>query len=278
MARVVFFLIGCLLTVTAVLKLWMLLTDPFADVRLSLSREVLWVVVVFELFLAFANFVFGSRKWLPAIDSFVFTAFGIFSCVRYLLGFDGCGCAGAIEIPNLVFIVTDFAIVAFLALFCWQQNNRLFGLFELRRELKSLRAEQKGVLIGLSVFLVGVFLIQLPIAEKFRVTVLGGRLISGKVDVLDDVRLGKETVGVAKLVNLSDHPARVMGSAKSCSCFALARDIRGTIIPANSTVTVPIVIRPKKVGQLRQRIDIYLQHPEQFRVGISVFSFAKGSE
>ncbi len=278
MARVVFFLIGLLLSVTAILKLWMLLTEPFVDVRLILSREVLWVVVVFELCLAYANFVFGSRKWLPAIDILVFTAFGIFSCVRYLLGYDGCGCAGAIEIPNLVFIVTDFVIVAILALCCWYQNNRLFGLLELKRHLKSLKAEQKGVLFGLSVFLLGLFLIQLPIAEKFRVMVLGGQRISGKVEVVDDVRLGRETIGLARLTNLSDHPARVMGSAKSCSCFALARDIQGTVIPANSTVTVPVVIRPKEAGQLRQRIDIYLQHPEQFRVCISVFSFAKGSE
>ncbi len=35
MARVAFFLIGCLLTVTAVLKLWMQMTDPIADTNSS---------------------------------------------------------------------------------------------------------------------------------------------------------------------------------------------------------------------------------------------------
>ncbi len=223
MARIVFFLIGCLLAFTATAKLWMLMTDPFADVRLILSREVLWVVVIFELSLAYANFVFGSRKWLPAIDILVFTAFGIFSFVTVLLGYDDCGCAGGFRIPSVFFVITDFAIVTVLAASSLYQHNRFFGLQELKRHLQSLRAEQKGLLLGFSVFVLGLFLIQLPIAEKLRMMILGGRHISGKVEIAGDILLGQDSIAMARLTNLSDHPATVLGSAKSCSCFVLAR-------------------------------------------------------
>ena len=53
MTRVVFFLIGLLLSVTATLKLWMLMTDPFADIRVAIPAPVIWVSVLIETILVY---------------------------------------------------------------------------------------------------------------------------------------------------------------------------------------------------------------------------------
>ena len=43
--RVVCYLIGVLLLLTATAKFWMLISDSFADVRVGISKEVLWFSV-----------------------------------------------------------------------------------------------------------------------------------------------------------------------------------------------------------------------------------------
>ena len=55
-SRIPFCLVGLLLTVTAIAKLWMLLTDSFADIRVGLPKEILWLSVAFEFWLAYENF------------------------------------------------------------------------------------------------------------------------------------------------------------------------------------------------------------------------------
>lgn len=46
--RIAFKLVGILLTTTALAKLWMLLTNPLADVPVGSPKEFIWLSVAFE--------------------------------------------------------------------------------------------------------------------------------------------------------------------------------------------------------------------------------------
>jgi len=112
MSRVVFFLIGCLLAVTAILKLWMLLTDPFADITAQTPRLLLWIAFYVEVALvaALLSRLDNATKWIMA--SLVFCAFGCFSLTRLLLGYASCGCTGAISVPPWASLVLNIAVIA----------------------------------------------------------------------------------------------------------------------------------------------------------------------
>jgi len=99
--QIAFLLIAALLLFTATAKLWMLWTDPFADVRVGISREILSLTVLFEFALAAANLSLRNRALLAWINIFTFGSFGIFASIRWYLGYGSCGCAGNIEARNL---------------------------------------------------------------------------------------------------------------------------------------------------------------------------------
>gem|GEM_PF-3485086 len=81
MARVVFFLIGLLLSVTAILKLWMLFTDPFADIHSGFSLSILWFGLFLEI--AVVRLLF-SNAGVSIKGAVLITVF-----VAYLLVSDG---------------------------------------------------------------------------------------------------------------------------------------------------------------------------------------------
>ena len=110
--RLPFFLIASLLSATAIAKAWMLLTDPFADLRVGISREILWISVAFELWLAFENWRIRDPRVLTLLDSITFTAFAIFAGTRWAFGYTSCGCSGNVELPPWVFLMLDCGIVA----------------------------------------------------------------------------------------------------------------------------------------------------------------------
>ncbi len=95
--RTVFYLIAILLLSTALAKVWMLLTDSFAEVRVSISKEVLWLSVAIELWLAFENVRVRNPQVLAFINTVVFAVFGIFATIRWGLGYGSCGCSGQLD-------------------------------------------------------------------------------------------------------------------------------------------------------------------------------------
>ena len=110
--RIVFTLIAGLLLFTAIAKLSMLLTDSFADVRVGISKEILWFSVLFEFGLAALNLRLKNINVLALINTVVFASFGFFAGTRWLLGYGSCGCSGNLELPAWIFITIDAAIVA----------------------------------------------------------------------------------------------------------------------------------------------------------------------
>ena len=104
----------------------------------------------------------------------------------------------------------------------------------------------------------------------------GEDAIQATVTIDDDLTLDIETTGQVELVNRSYQPAKIIGVLSSCRCFDISEDPVSKIIPASGALVLPLVIKPNKVGPLHQRVELYLDHPKQFRVSISVVSSVKG--
>ena len=49
--------IGTILMITAILKLHMVVTDPFADLKIGYPFTVIWLVILFEVMIASVNFL-----------------------------------------------------------------------------------------------------------------------------------------------------------------------------------------------------------------------------
>ncbi len=93
--RVLFNAIAALLIFTALAKLWLLLTDPFADIKVGMPVSLLWATVVLEISVATLTFSPGVSQRLKWFSLFgIHVLFLIVSVSRFLLGFESCGCAG----------------------------------------------------------------------------------------------------------------------------------------------------------------------------------------
>jgi hypothetical protein len=280
--RVVFTLIGVLLLFTALAKLGMLVTDSFADVRVGISKKILWFSLLAELGLAYLNFRQKHPDSLALLNTVVFSSFAIFAAGRLLLGYGGCGCAGNLEIPGWVFLTIDISIVSW---FCRNGNAR-WELIATARELIACGSrcspERRGRWAGAAVFagllLSWVFGWQVPLITPVLERVLGSDTIQTLVRIDDPLILDVQATGQVEIANRSSHPAKIIGISRSCRCFDLSEDPISKIIPANGRLTLPLVIKPNKTGPLHQRVELYVDHPKLFRVNVGVFCSVKGED
>jgi hypothetical protein len=61
----------------------------------------------------------------------------------------------------------------------------------------------------------------------------------------------------------------------SCSCLSIADDLAARELPARGHTLLPIWITPPQTGKLHQRLTIFLEHPERFRIDVEVVGFVK---
>ena len=275
-SRIVFTLIAGLLLFTALAKLSMLLTDPFADVRVGISKEILWFSVLFEFGLAFLNLRLKNLNVLAFINTVVFASFGLFAGTRWLLGYGSCGCSGNLELPAWVFISIDAATVAWFVRTQAARGRVLAGFNHLMGLWNGWSPERRGRWAGGAMMVGLMFGMQLPIAAPLRAMMFGEDVIQAIVKINDDLVLDQQQTGQVELVNQSFKPAKIIGITRSCRCFDINEDPLSQIIPANGRLTLPLVIQPNKLGPLHQRVELYLDHPKQFRVNVTVVSSVKG--
>ena len=121
-----------------------------------------------------------------------------------------------------------------------------------------------------------IFAIQLPIAAPLRAMMFGENPIQAIVKIDGELVLDQQQTGQVELLNQSFRPAKIVGISRSCRCFDVQEDPISQTISANGRLTLPLVIKPNKLGPLHQRVELYLDHPKQFRVSVSVVSFVKG--
>ena len=263
---------------TAIAKLWMLVTDSFADVRVRIPQEILWLSVGFELWLAFENFRVRDHRVLALINTVVFSAFAIFASIRWLLGYASCGCSGSLELPVWIFILIDLVIVAWLTLVGSQRSRVGVGFSQLLHNGSALSRETKGRWAGISSFACLIFVLQLPIAAPLRTMVLGELPLFAAVKTDRDLIFNQKTTGTVIIENRSSLSAKIIGFSRSCRCFDICDDPTSKIIPANDRLILPLEIKPNKIGPLHQRVELFLDHPDQFRVNVDVFGSVKGDQ
>jgi hypothetical protein len=273
--RLPFYLIGLLLLFTAIAKLGLLVTDPFADIRVGLAKEVLWLAALFEMFLVYINFCWRDRSAVAFIDTAVFSAFAIFAAIRILMGYQSCGCSGGLEIPAWVFLLIDIAIVAYFLRSQASRRAVSAGGKSLLNSWNATSSDRRGQLAGIGLFAFAVLLLQLPMANPLRAAILGSPQIIATVKVADSLQFGRTATGVVEISNQSGSPAKVIGLSRSCSCFNTVDDPFGVVIAANQSVVIPIEVEPKSRGPLHQRVVLFIDHPGQFRVNCDLFSEVK---
>lgn len=274
--QITLFLIGLLLSEMAIAKLWMLVTDPFADIRVGLPKSILWISVAFDFALAWINFSAKDHRLLILVNLAVFAAFAVFSSIRWMLGYSSCGCSGSLELPIWYFVMLDIGLVIWL-LFVGHRHGLLDnGPSHLASVWRSLSPMRRGQVAGVGLFLVVMLAIQFPIAAPLRSVVLGEPKIQATVSVTDPLKVGEECSGEVELHNTSSFPARIIGISHSCRCFDFRDDPTTVVLPAHSRISRALIIKPRESGPLRERIELFLDHPEQFRVAVNFVGMSKG--
>ncbi len=269
-------MIGMLLLFTAIAKLWMLLTDSFADVRVSLPKEILWVSVVAELVLAWVNFRFRDPQFLSVVNTTVFASFAIFAIVRLAMGYASCGCSGKLELPAWLFITLDIGIVSWFLLPRYNRKETIEGAGRLVNWWRELTVSARGRFAGLGFFVVVIGFLQFPFAGPLRAKIFGEQPIQASVYLDENLILGEQKKGRVVIWNQTNHAAKIIGVARSCRCFDLVENPVGESILPHDRVPFAITIKPNNLGSLRQRVELFLDHPEQFRMNIDVVGFVKG--
>jgi hypothetical protein len=262
-SRIVFTLIACLLLFTAVAKLWMLLTDPFADVRVGIFIEILWFSVLFEFALAFLNLRLKDVKVLAFINTFVFTSFGLFATARWLMGYGACGCSGNLELPAWVFILIDGAIVAWFVRTLVARDRIGCGLDTLTKDFRnaSFGLNWLGLISG---FLVAGVILFLFFAK----------LATDKPVFANNVDLGKITQKAnlefdVQVQNHSQIPVNIVGVKSSCNCLTFLD--RPVMILPGQTVEINGIIGFRQSGRFLNRVVLFLDHPQQRTVAVDIF-------
>ena len=112
-------------------------------------------------------------------------------------------------------------------------------------------------------------------AAPLRAMALGEPPIIALVKIEGELRLNQESPGTVEIINRSSQPAKIVGMSRSCRCFDLASDPNQKIIPANASMSFPLVLKPNKLGPLLQRVELFLDHPKLFRLNDDVSDLVK---
>ena len=268
MARVVFFLIGLLLSVTAILKLWMLMTDPFSDIITGMASELTWFIALVETAVVLVLLSEVSRK-VKAIGVIVlFLGFLGGACIRLSMGSATCGCFGYFSASPMMAALLD-GLVILVMVFLLVHEIRLGKRNERNQWLSGItKIPSPAFALG---FVAAVFLWTLTYTSTadgflgiFRIP---PAVIASAVD-LGDRRVNESPVCQIQLTNRSHLPVRIVGSQKSCGCLLL-EEVSKTI-PPNGTVTCPVLVRLQNTGLFRQRVMFLLDSKRQFSVAVDI--------
>jgi hypothetical protein len=274
--RIPFYLIGLLLTATASAKLWMLLTDSFADIRVGLPKEILWLSVAFEFWLAYENVRLRDHRVMAFVNTLVFASFAIFASVRLAMGYSSCGCSGSLEIPAWVFILIDVGVVVWF--FSTLSADVRLGSNSLLKSWPSWSQEKRGCVVGLGIFTIFVIALQDPNVASYREIILGEQPIQAIVRIDNRLSVNQESTAQVEIQNHSAIKTNVTGFNRSCKCLEMSEDIVSKTIPANGHIVYSLVIQPSHPGPFHQRFILFLDHPKQFRLNVDVIGFAEGNE
>jgi hypothetical protein len=263
--RYVSYLLAALLSVTAALKLHLLVTDPFADIKTGTSLAFLWLVVLVELTAVWLVFSKTPQVWRWLSLLVLFSLFALVAGTNVWLGKTGCGCSGAVEISPVWFLAIDLLAIA--------------GLVAARPETRhepnrGLPIRWNGAVAGrvLGLILIGVLFVLLQTRAGRAMTsqfLFGESIIAPAVEI--GVLRGEPLECELKLKNPSTEARRIIGVNTSCSCV-IPQEVVHTSIPPQGELAVKVHVRPKPgVSMFHQRVLYYLDSPQQYVVAADLF-------
>jgi hypothetical protein len=269
-------ILGILLVVAAILKLHMLVTDPFADLKLGYPTVLLWAVVFVEFGVGAIN-IKGSNPLVPfpliwLVNIVLFGMFFGVSLFRLVMNEASCGCFGKIDIPPVYSCVFSLSIVLLLCVFKLNARNDFKEIVPAGIQLfQNCFSTPTGLGVAVGIF---VMFGCVAFPDSRRLLNIGlsrlgaGPVVEGTILRFEPTHHGTVIQGFIRLDNRSDRPIRISGITNSCTCFAVAPT--SDVIEKHSSVYVPIVILLSKSGLFEQRVLFFLEHPRQGRVSADV--------
>lgn len=262
-------ILGVLLAVTALLKLHLLLTDPFADIKTGSSLPILWLAVFIESAVVYVIFSKASKelKWGALVVLFVIMS-GV-SLYNLAAGKSDCRCSGALAIHPVWFLAID--VLAVVALFvCHPEINPAMISVTISRVASNNVMGCVAAIILVGLLFVG---LQTTIARD----VVGSVLWKHDVTVIpvDLGTLNAEPIECELVLkNHSSTSRKITGINSSCSCV-VPQDIVHSLIPSHGQLAVKVKVMPKSGREFHQRILFYLDSSQQYVVAADLFGSFK---
>lgn len=261
---------GILLAVTAVLKLHLLLNDPFADIKTGNSLPILWLAVFVETAVVYIAFSAQSvgLKWGALTGLFsVMTVVAFFNVVT---GKSSCGCSGAFDIHPSWFLATDLISVAVLIVF------RPAPVAAMLTEAVSVLGSGHSVAKIAALAIVGTLFIafQTSIARDFVKSFLWGHDVSATSIELGELKAANPVECSLILKNRSNSARKIVGINSSCSCV-VPKDLVHASIPSHGELAVNVKVTPKSGNDFHQRILFFLDSSQQYVVAADLFGTVK---
>jgi Protein of unknown function (DUF1573) len=257
------FVLTGVLAASALMKVHLLLTDPFADIRVGVPASLIIASTCVELFAVI--FVLGSRhsKTVHSVLLATFAVFLLVSAINVLLGANKCACGGALQLPPIVFLGID--VLALIA------------LFFVRPPVAGTERPFPWNWVQFALGVVTVFAGYAFANHSAAGRELIARYLSDREVLSDAVELGKKPINETarcelKLRNVSAQSVHVVGVKKSCSCIIPENRFPMAIRPGESA-ELAIQVKPDKAGDMHQRIRLFLDSKRQPYLDINVFAF-----
>jgi hypothetical protein len=263
--RYVSYLLAALLAVTAALKLHLLVTDPFADIKTGTSLAFLWLAVLVELTAVWLVFSKTPQVWKWLSLLVLFSIFALVAGTNVWLGKTGCGCSGAVEISPVWFLAID--LLAIGALVAARPESS-------RESTRGLAVHWNGAIAGriVGITLIGALFVLLQTRAGRTMTsqfLLGESIVAPTVEI--GVLRGEPLECELKLRNQSAEARRIIGVNTSCSCV-IPQEVVHTTIPPQGELAVKVHVRPKPgVPMFHQRVLFYLDSSRQYVVAADLF-------
>ena len=264
--RNVSYLLAALLAVTAALKLHLLLTDPFADIKTGTSLAFLWLAVLVELTAVWLVFSKTPQVWKWLSLLVLFSIFALVAVTNVWLGKTGCGCSGAVEISPVWFLAIDLLAIGALVAARPESSHE---------STRGLAVHWNGAVAGriVGITLVGALFVLLQTRAGRAMTsqfLLGESIVAPAVEI-GGVMRGEPLECELKLRNQSAEARRIIGVNSSCSCV-IPQEVVHASIPPHGELAVKVLVRPKSgVPKFHQRVLFYLDSSRQYVVAADLF-------
>lgn len=256
--RTISIALAILLATTAILKLHMLLTDPFADIKTGLPKYLFVSLIAFEACAVSCLFFFGNNPdestitnwWLLIV---MFITFFFVSIAKTILGHDNCGCTGMVTVPPLAMAGVDLFVIGLL--FCYRP---ICG-FDV--------VKPPTLIMSFAKFWTGAFL-GIASSISFLVAFHSDTLFRKQSLVVEPVNIGTRSsfdpvIANVLIKNISDSSVKLIGVTRSCGCLDFGSLNFPVEIPPQDVLEITVRITPKKKGIFWQRVVFFVDLDEQ---------------